>query len=297
MRFVDNPEDLLSLFAASDIEDIDVLVGYLTDNGNGRISLSDETCKRLINAKESRNYSTIDLVTIASEIRLFGGNTLANLYRDARWTISSGSNFFTSALDKILPDSDPTIDYAEIVKDIADKLNANYSKNDSVVSIETAIIYKVLDDAFSEMSPEEKKEFLDELGVSELGLVKQGLVTALLAAAKFGKFKTFKLTLIVANAISKAILGKGLTFAGNRMLMKGLKVAMGPVGWVITGIWTVADMSSPAYRVTLPCVIQIAFMRQKAMMEFNSCECEKCNEINDKKDKFCSSCGAAMQSK
>ena len=32
---------------------------------------------------------------------------------------------------------------------------------------------------------------------------------------------------------------------------------------VLTGLWTAIDIAGPAYRVTIPCVIQIAFLRAK----------------------------------
>ncbi|HNE26607.1 MAG TPA: ubiquinol-cytochrome C chaperone family protein, partial [Pseudomonadales bacterium] len=44
-----------------------------------------------------------------------------------------------------------------------------------------------------------------------------------------------------------------------------LKVLSGPIGWAITGIWTAIDIASPAFRVTIPAVIQIAALRQQSM--------------------------------
>ena len=57
------------------------------------------------------------------------------------------------------------------------------------------------------------------------------------------------------------MLGHGLWFAGRNTLGKVASVFSGPFGWVLTAGWTAYDLSSPAYRVTIPCVIQIAYMR------------------------------------
>ena len=37
---------------------------------------------------------------------------------------------------------------------------------------------------------------------------------------------------------------------------------LGPVGWVLTALWTLLDIAGPAYRVTIPAVIQITYIRQ-----------------------------------
>jgi uncharacterized protein YaaW (UPF0174 family) len=63
----------------------------------------------------------------------------------------------------------------------------------------------------------------------------------------------------------KAIFGRGLSFVAAGSLMRTMSVLTGPVGWAITGLWTAVDLGSTAYRVTIPAVIQVAYLRnQKA---------------------------------
>ena len=62
---------------------------------------------------------------------------------------------------------------------------------------------------------------------------------------------------------AKFLTGRGLTIAANAALTKWLSVFAGPIGWAVTALWTVIDIAGPAYRVTIPAVIQIAYMRQK----------------------------------
>jgi len=54
-----------------------------------------------------------------------------------------------------------------------------------------------------------------------------------------------------------------LSFGANAMLTKTMSILTGPIGWVVTGLWTVIDIAGPAYRVTIPAVIEIAALRQK----------------------------------
>jgi uncharacterized protein YaaW (UPF0174 family) len=70
---------------------------------------------------------------------------------------------------------------------------------------------------------------------------------------------------IVANAVARAFFNRGLSFAANDALTPSMGLMLCPVGWVVTGLWTLADLASPAYRVTVSCVVQIGYMRPKAI--------------------------------
>ncbi|OOQ19452.1 ubiquinol-cytochrome C chaperone, partial [Helicobacter pylori] len=41
----------------------------------------------------------------------------------------------------------------------------------------------------------------------------------------------------------------------------------GPVGWIITGVWTAIDIAGPAYRVTVPACILVTTLRKKLKAE------------------------------
>jgi uncharacterized protein YaaW (UPF0174 family) len=58
----------------------------------------------------------------------------------------------------------------------------------------------------------------------------------------------------------------GLSFAGNAALTRTMAVLTGPIGWVITGIWTAIDVARKDYRVEIPAVIQVAALRQKHLV-------------------------------
>ena len=114
------------------------------------------------------------------------------------------------------------------------------------------------------MTSEELKEFASEIGVKNTsGLTPETLVTAFQVIFKAGGFKSYKLTLIIANSILKALIGRGLSFGGNILLTRTMAVLTGPIGWAITAAWTLIDVGGTAYRVTIPAVIQIAALRSK----------------------------------
>jgi len=288
--FIKNPGNLSLLLAQSDIADLDILVDYITDSGKGRISLTKDACARLVKCKEHGVYSDFDRSLIGREICTFGGNTLSNAYRDIRNGIPFGT-----LLDKVLPDTGTTIGYDEVVKDVASHLKVAFDKKDDLPIVEDGILRKILRDSFEKMSSEERAAVLKELNVSDLSMLKPAAGAAFIAAGRMGGFATYKLSLIVANAVSKALLGRGLPLAVNATVSRTIGVLLGPIGWVVTGVWTLADMASPAYRVTVPCVIQIAYMRQKAIVEAHTKACPSCGARNERASRFCAECGQAFQ--
>ncbi|MYM71623.1 hypothetical protein GTP56_05355 [Duganella sp. FT134W] len=289
-EFIKNPSSLSLLLAQADVEDLDILVDYITDNGEGRISLNNDVCARLVQCKERKNYTSGDRTLIENEIRSFGGNTLTNVYREVRSNVSFGS-----LLDKVLPAVDTSISYDEIVKDVASHLKVPYGKSDDVLIVEDGILRKILRDSLEKMSPEERATVLKELNVTDLGLLGPAASAALIAAGRAGGFATYKLALVVANAVSKAILGRGLPLVVNAAAARTIGIVLGPIGWVVTGVWTLADMASPAYRVTVPCVVQISYMRQKAIVEASSKGCSACGARNERSARFCNDCGADIK--
>ena len=277
--------DLGVIFAEADPEDLDVLIDYITDSGAGRLTLDSAMCKILTNAKASRNYGPTERALIAQEILEFGGNTLGNAFRKAR------GMFAGSFLDSILPDAAPTVAYDEIVRDVASHLGVKMPDMTAVADIEMVVIRKILGKAVEKMSDEEKEAIAKELGLGSVPTSGIALA-ALIQSARFGGFTTFKLATMVANAVAKALLGRGLSLGTTATLMRTLGVALGPIGWAVTAIWTAADLSSPAYRVTVPAVVQIGYMRNKILLKRNYVTCPKCNGMLERSANFCSNCGA-----
>jgi uncharacterized protein YaaW (UPF0174 family) len=270
MEFMQKPQLLSPVLMVAEPADLDVLVDYITDKGDGRLALENEVCEKLLSAKRSGHYSDEIRKLIAKEIRLFGGNTIANMFRGGEG-----------------------IPYEELVQDVADHLSVPFSKSDPVPTIEAGILKTMLARSVESMTASERDELLKELNISNLTGAGSAATAAAITAMRLGGFGTYKLALVVANALAKALLGKGLSFAANRTLVKILSIGTGPIGWVISGLWTMADLASPAYRVTVPCVIQVAYIRAKAMTAF----CPHCESPNSHDVKFCGQCGGDMSRK
>lgn len=241
MSLIADP-DLVDVLSKADVEDLGILIDHITDQGRGRISLSSDVCSILKIAKEGGRVDEEARFLIAEELHRFGGNSLINLLR-------GGSG----------------VPYREIVCDVASHIKAPHSAAAHCDKVETCILLQVLDELLEKMSEEERAKLFAEFGGVYLRGAGPAVMASLIAAIQLSGFGAYKLAAVVANAVAKAILGRGLAFGATGGMMRGISMFAGPIGWGITAIWTVCDLASPAYRVTVPCVIQIAYMRQKAL--------------------------------
>ncbi len=233
--------DLEFLSQCSD-EDFNDLVYCLTHDKDGSIRFAEELTKTEAYKKYNPNHSMY-WKEIAAEIQCFGANSLVTLIRGGKGVL-----------------------YKEVLCDVCDKMKVNYNKNSNVERIENALLSKVLEDALEKMSSDEIRQLATEIGVKNTqNITKQALLASFQTIFKMGGFKSYQLTLIVVNAILKALIGRGLSLAGNAALTRTVAVFSGPIGWVVTGLWTAIDIAGPAYRVTIPAVIQVAALRQKVL--------------------------------
>lgn len=165
---------------------------------------------------------------------------------------------------------DEPVEYKEIVYDVGKKLKANVAENYTASKNEEKILEKLFGDILDKMSDKEKKELLKSMGISE-GKLPAGPVSTILAQQllKQTGFWLYKSSLIVANTVARAILGRGLTLAANATLTRSIGVLMGPVGWIASGLWLVVDLAGPAFRCTVPSVVHIAMLRQMLLSRIN----------------------------
>lgn len=232
----DDDLQFLKELKSSDLND---LVYCLTHDKDGSARLTEElTMSEIYKAHSPDHHRYWEL--IAAEIQCFGANSFATIFRGGKGVL-----------------------YKEVLTDACDKMKVNYNSNARTEAIEQNMLMKILQDALEKMSPEELRELANSLGVKDLSVTRNVLVGAFQAIFKAGGFKSYQLTLIVVNAVLKALIGRGLSFGGNILLTRTMAVLAGPIGWIVTGLWTAVDVAGPAYRVTIPAVIQVAALRQK----------------------------------
>lgn len=218
-------------------EQLAVLVEIMLDKGWITEMLSADSNFRTCH-KTGIYHSCIEL--IASEIRKFGGNSLINIFR------GEGPS------------------YKEIACDVCEELGVKVASTDSIEQIDRALLEKVLSKVLDEMDEDSIREMLSSLKIriTTGSDFKAEALTAMILAFRAGGFVSYELAMIIANSVAKAILGRGLSLAANATINKALGIATGPVGIALSAIWTAADITGPAYRVTIPVVIYLASMRR-----------------------------------
>lgn len=178
------------------------------------------------------------LPELIEEFRLFGGNTFTNMFR------GEGP------------------EYSRILRVVAKRNKVSFNKHNSDDLIEQYLLQKLFNDSIDSASDEELKKMMEELGYPTTNFTRQMATATLMFAWKAGGFQSYILLVSVVNAVMKFLVGRGLSLATNAALTRMASIMMGPVGWVLTALWTLIDIAGPAYRVTVPATIQIAYIRQ-----------------------------------
>lgn len=255
-------DDLIPLLRSADRDDLDILVGFIMQASTQELN----RCPGFL-FSSACDY-TLFADDIAGEIQRFGGNSVLNVLRNFKG-----------------------IPYAEVLRDVADKLDVNYNTNTDAATIEGQIQLKVLEKAYEKMDDDQRKQLLDAIGADHKGGIPPALPTmAIQAAIRLGGFAAYQIAVIVANAIATKVLGHGLSRLANTILTRSMSIFAGPIGWAITILWTIFDVAGPAYRITIPCVLQVAYIRQKTLFAL----CLECGNPNPKAAKFCQTCGQKL---
>ncbi len=181
---------------------------------------------------------------IAGELQQLGGDSMVNLLRLGHGPL-----------------------YREILLDVVKKMQIDVDTSLPVETIEMSLILKVVEEALENMSGDEKNEVVEEMKLEvEQGTTTSAIIDALRNAIRIGRNQGYQIAQIIANTITRTLLGKEpnvITYAG---LARVISMFMGPVGMFSKIILTVPLISGPAYRITIPATIQVAYMRQKCFM-------------------------------
>lgn len=228
----------LEFLRYADNEMLEILVTYLTKDEDGETRITQELLNNVNFKNSNKNYKQA-WREIAAELQYFGGDTIANLFR--------GSG----------------VPYKEILIDVCKKINVKTDYSKETVKIEQDLLAKLFEKAWSEMSQKEREEVKSKLGIDP-SLTGSALLASILASISAGVISR-EISLLLARSLAQALIGSGLFTAAEVGATRLIGVFTGPIGWAIVGLLTVPAISGPAFRVTLPCTVQIAAIRQQML--------------------------------
>ena len=254
--------DLNPVLDGATNEELDILHDILVDPITEMLTIED-AYKR--HHPKHRRYRDL----MAKELRGFGGHFVPNMFRG----------------------EGPA--YHEIVCDVARKVGAPFNRDRDIADVEASILQTVWRRALEKMSAEEKRLLLCEIGKSggSKSVAGPAAAMAFQAAFKAGGFASYKLMLIVVNGVLKQTVGRGLSVAANAGLARAAGIAVGPIGWFLTALWALVEIGGPAYRVTVPAVVYVAWLRKCQ----SSVHCGACGAVVDGTFGFCPECGTELK--
>ena len=234
---INDDKELLTLLLAADAVDVGALVDFLTDFGSGRLAMSSNVRQVLISAKKKAKYSRDTLILLIRELELFGGNSVANFVRRAG------------------------VPYIEIVRDVAKYVHAEVTGKEAVEVLELKILQRLVTKLWEKMTEQERIEFGGKV-LADNGVIDVGLAMVLSAIGSGGP--SAARAGVVGAAAAASLLAEGaFTVGAVAVGGRAATALLGVVGIAITGAASVHMAAREAYRVTLPCVAQIACIRQK----------------------------------
>lgn len=226
-------DDDLSFLRYADNDMLEILVKYLTTDKDGSTryaeSLTDDDEFKAAKGDYKKVWEKI-----AGELQHFGGDSVVNLFRGTG------------------------VKYKEILTDVCKKINVKTDFTAKTIKIEQALLAKLIEKSWEEMSEQEQDDLRKELNIDP-SLSSISALFAIINSINLGGKVAYTISLIVAQSVSAALLGRSVVIIANG----GLGRLAGPIGLAITALLTIPMLTGPAYRVTLPSVIQVAAMRQQ----------------------------------
>ena len=227
----------LRFLSSCENEDLRVLCDILTHDRLGNIRITEQ----LTSTDEyNRNYpeDMLFLVPqISNELLKYGSNTLATFWHNE-------------------PDS-----YETVLRRVCKQMDVRTMEKDSVAKMEHNLLTTLCQDTLNKMSERELRLLANENGIPDKTLTRQALTAALLMAIRTSRAVLTRIAARIIQYIVEIITVRGVATAGIETATRAVGGALGPIGWIALGAWTVYDISSPAYRVCVPAVLQVAYMR------------------------------------
>jgi uncharacterized protein YaaW (UPF0174 family) len=216
----------LEFLEKCELQDLQVLVGLITKEPTEELTDTDEYNR---NRPHHNKYWKL----IAAEIQSFGGHSIVNMFRGGG------------------------VLYREVLTDVCDRITVAYNDSDHVTDIERNLLAKVLTQALSKMNYDELSNVVASIGLKTKELDAKSVAETLNTSLEAGVRSVHQWV----DSIAEAATVEGALKDTIVAIIFGLvgRAVFGPIAWVTL----VTSFTSTAYRVTIPLVIQVAYMRAK----------------------------------
>ena len=205
---------------------------------------NDKRRKELLALSEGCANSRSELIYLMDEqIRYYGSSDIAYLKR-------------------ALFDGDGGVAAKEVVEDVCEKLKVKIKVGGSLEARLERLVNSVVEKELASKSPEELAKAFENIGipVSERELIAEHLKKdgKVLVLPILVKILGPKVTLGIIETIIITLIAQIIGREAAKQLVKELMKrnpwlnALGPILWVISGVWLTLDLQGPAFRKTVP---------------------------------------------
>lgn len=231
----------LAFIAHCTNDDLSLLVSVLThDHKDGKKRWSERLTRKpeyqLYYPNHQRYWTDI-----CAELQTYGANSLVSAVRGNKGVL-----------------------YREILLDVCKKLKVNFNPKSDIETLEMNLLMTVMEKSLDKLSEEELRALAHDLQLNLTNPTPQLVMIALQAAVRTSGFAALEIATVAAMSIIELLGGVatwGTVFVANR----ALSFLAGPIGLTLTSAWLIADIAGPAYRVTIPACIIVAYLRQKSL--------------------------------
>ena len=234
----------LAFLSHASNDDLLVLCDIVTKETDGTFRIS-ETLSNTQSYRRCYPENVKEMLPeLIHEFRLFGGNSVLNFFR------GEGP------------------EYSDILRDVANKCNVSFNNATSKDEhIELMLLGKLIKDALDNASDGELRQMMQELNLQMPRFSRHKVILYLEKLWKSHDIGGFMLLTSVTSAVLTRLTGIAIGTVAGITLSRLTAAMLGPIGLILTSLYCAINFAGPAYRVTIPAVIQIAYIRQK--IKFN----------------------------
>ena len=163
-------------------------------------------------------------------------------------------------------------DYKKLVTDVADHIQIDWAGllhgrqwgDLSATEIEDAIVVKALQKILGQLSDEDRRRLAEELGkeTKDPGIVAELLCGGAIILGRLSGFQIYILATTAVRALTSA-LGITLPFVIYTAVTRGLRIVLGPIGWVLLGVSVLLNLNQANWSRLVPGIVYVSYIRHK----------------------------------
>ena len=221
--------DLLFLQECSN-DKLQTLADFLVFDKDGKKRMAESLSGTKLYAYNYPNNMKVLVPCIVEEFRRFGSNSILNIFKEPK-------------------------SYRQILGDVCKQLKVPYNSGMPVTLIEQQMLQTLVFLTVEKMTDEDISVLLENK-VTKSELFKGGDLLVV-GSPLFIRIATALIIQIATKMGIKSAVSFIAPFVGGRIFA----ILAGPIGFVLSGIFAAFDLAGPAYRVTIPFTVYVAYYR------------------------------------